>query len=222
MNICIGFVVGLVLLVAAGPEASAQQGLFDRLQLDRLQLVSLGGGAGSITPSQVDPTTIFMLASDYGEISPAWRAMFRVSYWESKFKSSVVNSFADTLQKNLVNPTATTVRPSDVRLYDATFAIGARRLLIPRSAMIPFFSGGVAAHVINAEGPLIKGTFVERSLDDIAVGVFVDAGVRVRVIRRILLEGAVRGDLLPGFRSAQWYATGSYFFGEPRRGGSGR
>ena len=76
--------------------------------------------------------------------------------------------------------------------------------------------------MINAEGPLIKGTFVERSLDDIAAGVFAEGGVRVRVVRRVLLEGAVRGDLLSGFRSTQWYAMGSYFFGEPRRGGSGR
>jgi len=134
----------------------------------------------------------------------------------------VVQAFADTLQSNLVNPTATTVRPSDVTLYDATFAIGARRMLIPRGTITPFFSGGFAAHVINAEGPLIKGTFVERSLDDIAAGMFAEAGVRVRLLRRILFEGTVRGDLLSGFRSTQYYLMGSYFFGEPRRGGSGR
>jgi hypothetical protein len=217
----IGIVVALGLLLAAG-AASAQDVLSDRMQLDRLQLVSLGAGAGSIAPSQVDPTSVFVLGSDYGEISPAWRVLFRISYWESKFKKSVVQEFVDTLQGNLVNPTATTFRPSDVTLYDATFAIGARRLLIPRGAVTPFFSGGLAAHVINAEGPLIKGTFVERSLDDIAAGIFAEGGVRLRVIRRVLVEAAVRGDLLSGFRSTQWYAMGSYFFGEPRRGGSGR
>jgi hypothetical protein len=148
--------------------------------------------------------------------------IFRITYWESKFKRSVVQAFADTLQSNLLNPTATTIRPSDVTLYDAAFAIGARRMLIPRGTVTPFFSGGLAAHVINAEGPLIKGTFVERSLDAIAAGAFAEAGVRVRLIRQVLIEGAVRGDLLSGFRSTQWYAMGSYFFGEPRRGGSGR
>ncbi len=217
----VGIAAGLALELAARP-ASAQDVLSDRMQLDRIQLVSLGAGAGSIAPSQVDPTSVFVLSSDYGEISPAWRVLFRISYWESKFKNSVVQAFVDTLQSNLVNPTATTIRPSDVTLYDATFAIGARRLLIPRAAITPFFSGGIAAHVINAEGPLIKGTFVERSLDGIASGVFAEGGLRVRVIRRVLLEAALRGDLLSGFRSAQWYAIGSYFFAEPRRGGSGR
>jgi hypothetical protein len=191
-----------------------------RAFLDRLQLVSLGLGAGSVAPSQINPATVYVLGSDYGEISPAWRIIFRTTYWASQFKTSVVDAFVDTLQKNLVDPNATTVRSSPVKLYDATFAIGARRILMPRSDFTPFFSGGVAAHVFNAEGSLIKGTFVERSLDDIAVGVFAEGGMRVKLVRRLLIEGSVRGDLLSGFRSAQWYAMGSYFFGEPRRGGS--
>ena len=207
----------IALFHMAPPSAGAQLAV-----LDRLQVVSLGIGAGSVAPSQVDPTTIFVLGSDYGEISPAWRIVFRTTYWESMFKASVVDAFVDTLQKNLVDPTATTVRRTPVTLYDATFAIGARRLLMPRSDITPYFSGGVAAHVINAEGSLIKGTFVERALDDIAAGVFAEGGVRIRLMHRLLLEGSVRGDLLSGFRSTQWYAMGSYFFGEPRRGGSGK
>jgi len=80
----------------------------------------------------------------------------------------------------------------------------------------PIFTLGIAGHVINAEGDFIKGTFVERALDDIAVGVFGDVGLRARILRRVLIEGSVRGDLLSGFRSVQWMATGSYYFGEPR------
>jgi hypothetical protein len=190
--------------------------------LDRLQLVSLGGGAGSIAPSQVDPTTVFVLGSDYGEISPAWRVVFRASYWESRFKQSVVDAFADTLQTNLTDPSATTVKRSPVTLYDVTFAIGARRILMPRSDLTPFFSAGFGAHVINAEGPLINGTFVERSLDAIAGGLFVEGGARARLLRRFLVEASARGDLLSGFRSVQWYAMGSYFFSEPRKPGSGK
>jgi hypothetical protein len=214
----------LVVMVTAVQSSPlrGQDPLLDRMQLDRLQLVSLGVGFGGIAPSQVEPTRVYSLSSDYGELSPAWRLIFRTTYWESKFKQSVVDAFADTLRNNLVDPTATTVRKTPVRLYDVAFGIGARRVLSPRAAMTPFFSGGLAAHVINAEGGLINGTFVERALDDIAVGIFAETGGRVRIFRRILLEGSVRGDLLSGFRSTQWMAIGSYFFGEPRPGGSGR
>ena len=43
--------------------------------------------------------------------------------------------FVDTLQKNLVDPNATTIRGSPVKLYDATFAIGARSILMPARDM---------------------------------------------------------------------------------------
>lgn len=205
----------LILALAAVPTARAQS-VIEQLQLDRLQLVSLGLGAGSIAPSQVDRTKVFGLIADYGQISPAWRLQFRISYWESHFRASVVNAFADSLQRNLQDPSATTVKRSPISIYDAAFGLGARRLLVPAADVTPFFSAGIAGHVINAEGDFIKGTFVERALDDIAAGVFGEAGIRARILRRFLVEGTIRGDLLSGFRSMQWMATGSYYFGEPR------
>jgi hypothetical protein len=205
----------LVLCIAS--SAAAQGSVIDRLQLDRLQLVSLGLGAGSIAPSQVEPTHVFGLSADYGQLSPAWRLQFRITYWESKFQQSVIDEFADTLQQSLVDPSATTVKRSAISIYDAAFGLGARRILMPASDLTPFFTAGFAGHVINAEGDFIKGTFVERALDDIAAGVFGDVGVRARILRRVLVEGSVRGDLLSGFRSVQWMATGSYYFGEARR-----
>jgi hypothetical protein len=206
----------LILALAAVPTAGAQS-VIEQLQLDRLQLVSLGLGVGAIAPSQVERTRLFGLSADYGELSPAWRLQFRITYWESRFQQSVIDQFADTLQQNLVDPTATTVKRSPISLYDAAFGLGARRLLIPAADVTPFFTMGFAGHVINAEGDFIKGTFVERALDDIAAGVFGDVGFRARLLRRVLVEGSVRGDLLSGFRSVQWMATGSYYFGEARR-----
>jgi hypothetical protein len=204
-------------LIVLPARAITAQSIIDRLQLDRLQLVSLGLGFGSIAPSQVDRTQVFGLAADYGELSPAWRLQFRITYWESKFQQKVIDEFADTLQQSLTDPTATTVVRSPISLYDAAFGLGARRLLIPAADVTPFFTMGFAGHVINAEGDFIKGTFVERALDDIAVGVFGDVGFRARILRRLLVEGSVRGDLLSGFRSVQWMATASYYFGEARR-----
>jgi hypothetical protein len=207
--------IAVTLLVVVCRPLGAQS-IIDKLQLDRLQLVSLGVGAGSIAPSQVDQTTVFGLSADYGQLSPAWRLQFRITYWESKFRQSVVQAFADTLRQSLVDPTATTVRTAPISIYDAAFGLGARRLLVPAADATPFFTVGFAGHVINAEGDFIKGTFVERALDDIAVGVFGEAGLRIKVLRRVLVEGSVRGDLLSGFRSMQWMATGSYYFGEAR------
>lgn len=208
--------LALAVLSATSVRVEAQS-LVERLQLDRLQLVSLGLGGGSIAAAQVDRTKVYGLTADYGQISPTWRMQFRITYWESKFKSSVVQAFADTLRQNLAAPNATTVRVSPISIYDAAFGLGARRLLLPSADLTPFFTIGAAGHVINAEGDFIKGTFVERALDDIAAGVFGEAGLRARLFRRILVEGSVRADLLSGFRSVHWMGTGSYYFGEPRK-----
>src|SRR5690242_12250612 len=57
--------IGLVAVALAATRASAQP-LFDRLNLDKLELVSLGAGYGRILPSQVEPTSIYSLQADYG------------------------------------------------------------------------------------------------------------------------------------------------------------
>lgn len=74
----------------------------------------------------------------------------------------------------------------------------------------------MAAHVINAEGQLVDGTFVERALDNIAAGLFVSAGISIKVVRHFGIEGGGRVDLLSGFRSAQVRAGGAYYFGHIR------
>src|SRR5689334_17712268 len=65
--------------------AGAQEPLFARLNLDKLQLVSLGVGYGRILPSQIEPTDVFSLQADYGEIARSWRVVFGVSYWDSRY-----------------------------------------------------------------------------------------------------------------------------------------
>jgi hypothetical protein len=74
----------------------------------------------------------------------------------------------------------------------------------------------MAAHVINAEGKLIQGTLVERSLDDIAAGFYVVTGVSFRVFKHVGVEGMARADLLSGFRSTQVRAGATYYFGRVR------
>jgi len=70
--------------------------------------------------------------------------------------------------------------------------------------------------VINAEGQLVDGTFVERSLDNIAAGIFVSTGLSLKIVRHFGIESGVRADLLSGFRSAQARAGGAYYFGHIR------
>lgn len=194
--------------------AAAQESLIDRLQLDKLQIVSLGVSAGRILPSQVDATMVYAISADYGEIVPNWRVSFTASYWSSRFRDAVVRAFVDSLNKRIDDPTGTAhIQASEISLYDVT--IGADVRYVPKYSgeLKPFIGFGIAGHVINAEGKLIQGTFVERSLDDIAAGLYVTTGVSFRLVQNIGFEGTARGDLLSGFRSTQVRVGATYFFG---------
>lgn len=205
-------------LIAIGGVAMplwAQESFFRRLNFDKLEIASLGAGIGRIVPSQVVPTNLYYLQGDYGNIAPAWRVTFGVSYWESRFEDDVVQTFVDSLQKSLTDSSAH-VRPSIVRIYDVAFNADARYSPQYSGWVKPFLGVGVAAHVLNAEGDLIKGTFVERALDDIAAGLYVTGGVTLQVVPHFQIEGSARGDLLSGFRSTQVRAGVAYVLGHAR------
>jgi len=194
--------------------AAAQESLIQGLGLDKLQIVSLGLSAGRILPSQVDPTMVYAASADYGEIFPRWRVTFTASYWSSKYRDAVVRGFVDSLNTRIVDPTGVArLQASQISLYDITIGTDVRYVPKYSGELKPFFGVGIAAHVINAEGKLIEGTFVERSLDDIAAGMYLTTGVSFRLVHNIGFEGSVRGDLLSGFRSTQARVGATYFFG---------
>jgi hypothetical protein len=212
-HIVAGLIAALA-LVASRP-AAAQDAVFQRLNLDKLQITALGASYGRIIPSQVVPTSILQLQADYGNLSRTWRVVFATSYWESRYEDDVVQTFADSLKKSLANP-ADHVIPSRVRLYDVTFSTDLRYTPDYSGELKPFVGFGISAHVINAEGALVKGTFVERALDDIAAGLYATGGVSLRVLPHFGVETSARVDLLSGFRSTQARAGVMYYFGHVR------
>ncbi len=201
----------------AAPRAARAQPSGSLISLDRLQIISLGASVGRILPEAVLPATLFSTQADYGPIGQRWRISFSVSYWQSRFRDQVVQTFVDSLDKSLSDTSARLV-PSRINVFDVTFGGDARYApsLGSSALMKPFVGLGGAAHVINAEGRLIKGTFVERSLDDISFGVYGVAGLALRFTRSVGIEGSVRADLVGGLRSVQARAGATYYFGRIR------
>src|SRR6185436_9889868 len=189
----------------------------DGLNLDKLQLVSLGVGAGRILASQVEPAMLYGISADYGEFARSWHVVFGVSYWESRYRDKVVQTFVDSLNaKNLSNPSGPNVVPSRINIYDVTFSAEARFTPTYSGEIKPFLGFGFSGHVINAEGSLINGTFVERSLDNVASGLFLTGGASIKLLRHFGIDGEARADLLSGFRSTQVRAGATYYFGHIR------
>ena len=214
----VGFLFLAALLVV--PTAGAQEppSVSERLGLDRLQFISLGVAIGRVDPTQVDPAQVYAISADYGEIARNWRVVFDVSYWESRLSDHAVADFIDSLKTNVVDPTGDFSIPlSEVPMYDVTFGGSVRWQSASTVAFRPYASIGVGAHVINAEGRLIKGTFVERALDNISAGFVANGGVLFRPWGRVIVDAQARADLLSGFRSLQLRAGAHYLFGPVRR-----
>jgi len=141
-------VVGLVLLVAGA--AAAQEKPSEGFALDKLEIASLGAAIGRILPSQVEPTTLYAVQADYGDIAPGWHIVFGTSYWESRFRDAVVQDFVDSLKKSLVDPTGrATIAASRVTLYDVTFGTELRYSPVYSGEIKPFIGAGLAAHVFG-------------------------------------------------------------------------
>lgn len=208
--------------VAAPRSAAAQSEPPAWLSLDRLQITSLGAFVGRVAPSQLEPANLVGLEADYGEIAPNWRLVFNASYWESRYQDKVVRAFADSLHKSLADPNDHVVA-SRISLYDVTLG-GDVRYTAGHGDVRPFAGVGFAGHVINAEGALIKGTFVEHSLDAIEAGTYVTAGFSLKLFEHAGVNAAARADLLSGFHSTQLRAGAAYYFGgigQPQAGGAG-
>lgn len=216
---CGSAIVAAALLVARGTSAHAQvQGsLFERLNLDRLRLTALGVGVGVVKPSRLQGTNAYSLYSDYGEIVPRWSVVFGATYWKSEYKKNYLEEFADTVEKSLL-PDTVSLEIGRVTLSDIALSTDLRwSPFAGATALRPYVGGSLGVHVLNAEGGLIRGTFIESALDNITAGIGGVAGLDILLFKRILVGGQVRYDLLTGARFGSARVVGSYLFSSPRR-----
>ena len=188
------------------------------ISIDSLQLTSLGVDVGGVRPAQSEPAPLLGVSADYGPLSKTLRLRLEASYWQSRLTDGVVKHYTDILSRVITDPSRDDVIvPSRVSLYDVTFGVGVRWQPLQATVVQPFAGGGVAMHVINAEGPLINGTFVERLFDSFSTGFFAESGVLVKPVKEFGVEGRVRGDMVNGFRSVSARIGGVYYFSPLRR-----
>ncbi len=216
-----GGAVALVGIAVLARGAHAQEGLFERLGLDRLRLTSVGLGYGPVTPAKVDPTHSFALQVDYGEIARRVHVVFGASYWESSFTNEVVSEFVRQLEGSIVDPAGDdTIHAGRVRVSAVSLEMEARYYPgRPSAALRPYVSLGLGAHAINAESKLINDTFVESALDNISTGVTGVAGLEVVPARRFSFGVQARYTLMSTVRFGTVRALANYHFGRTRRPG---
>ena len=210
-------VVVLGLAVALPGALAAQESWAGRLGIDRLRFTALGAQVGRVDPHGIEPATSWSLQADYGEIAPGWRIVFNATYWGSRFRDRYVQAYADSLKNAIEDPTGDArVLLGDITVSDIALGGDARRTWFPSAWVRPYLAGGLVAHIVNADGRLIDGTFVERATDIVAIGIAGAVGADVRVLPHIALEGQARYDFLSLARFSSLRVGASYYFDTPR------
>jgi opacity protein-like surface antigen len=198
-------------------SAQAEGSWLERLGIDNLRFTALGAQVGAVNPHGIKPTTSYSLQADYGEIAPGWRIVFNATYWGSRFTDRSVRAYADSLRSAISDPTGDAqVSLGDITVSDIVLGADARRTFIPRAWIRPYLGGGIGAHIVNADGRLIDGTFVERATDIIAIGVAGIAGTNIRLMPHIAIDAQARYDFLSLARFTSLRVGASYYFDNPR------
>jgi hypothetical protein len=204
-----------MLLVAAPARAQDEGSLFERLNLDKLRFTGLGLAVGAVKPTQIAATEAYTVQADYGEIVPRWRVVFTATYWGSHYTPATVAEFRDTLKHVIRDSTGDYVIDiGEIKVSDIAVGTDARWSPVRADAarLRPFVALGVAAHVINAEGKAIRGTFVERALDNITAGFAAGVGADAVIFRHLRVGMQARYDLLSGARFGSVRVGATYMF----------
>jgi opacity protein-like surface antigen len=206
--------LALVLLVVLVPPSARAQSLFERLNLDRLQLTALGATAGTVHPSRAHETEGYGVYADYGYIARSWRVVFSATYWGSQFHDEVVETFEQRLREQIIDPSGDdTLELGNIDVSDIALEVDLRYTPRPNAVIRPYAGGGLGAHIVNAESPFINDTFVESALDNISAGFAGFAGFDTAPLGRISFGVQGRMNLISNLRYWSARALVTYFFG---------
>ncbi len=209
-----GLLALTVALAMSTPAGASAQGAFERLNLDKLKLTAMGASYGSVEPSQMGATQAYSIHADYGEIAERWRVVITATYSCTRYDDHVVNGNADNLCRSNDAPEGNaSLIAAGVSVSD--IAIGGDIRWSPRIRWVrvrPYLGGNVSFHVLNAEGRLIDGTFVERALDNIATGIAAAGGLDLVIFSHLSLGAQARFDLLSGLQYSSLRFVGTYLF----------
>jgi hypothetical protein len=190
-----------MLVAAATPRAlvaQAQGSWLERLGIDKLRFSALGAQVGRVNPQGIIPTTSYSLQVDYGEITTGWRIGFNATYWGSRFRDRNVRAYADSLENTISDPTGDAeVLLGRITVSDIVLGADVRRTYLTQAWLRPYVGGGLATHIVNADGRLIDGT-------------------SIRVIPHIALDAQARYDFLSLARFGSLRVGASYYFDTPR------
>jgi hypothetical protein len=184
----------LLVAMSVGPGAASAQDLAD-LDYTYLSFRGFGLDGGYLWPTRVDPTYSVGLRVDMGYAGPGLRIVPNVTYWSSSLVGSEVTELEDRISDLVEAQTGT--RPSVLDLGTVDYrdiAVGVDAHIVWDSLfdLLTYGGLGVTAHLLEASGDAIDGTFVEDALDSVSAGLNLHFGMEYPMTNRFRIYSVAK------------------------------
>ena len=213
--------LGLGLFLSVG-EVSAQTSLAD-YDYENLSFRGFSFEGGYVWPTRAEPTYSMGTRVDLGYLGPGLRLVSGVAYWSSTMRDSEVRRLernVDELVEGQFDPGSEypgadlgTIDWSDFILsMDGHFVWS-----VPLD-LLTFAGAGMSLHIMDGDGELIAGTFVEDLLDSVKPGFNVHGGLEYPMFDGFRLYGVARYEMMEDLRYFEFRFGGQIMLAGPASG----
>ena len=210
-------------LMTAKAEPGAAQDVAD-IDYENLSFRGIGLEVGYLWPDRVEPTESYGIRFDLGYAGPGLRIVPSVGFWRSRLESGEVARFEERLQ-DLVADQNDGVRPEidlgTIRYTDISLGLDGHVVWELPLDLLTFGGLGLTAHIVNGDGDLVNGTFIEDLLDSLEPGFNLHLGAEYPITDRMRLYTVGRYEVMPDLRYFHIRAGWQFMIG-PNAPGEGR
>lgn len=161
----------------------------------------VGLEVGVVYPARADPALLLGGRFEMGYLTPRLRVVPRITFWSSELQGAEVRAFERRVEELCdAQSECPPIDFGEVRLSDLALGVDAHYILSESRALRTYAGAGVGIHLLNGQGDLIDGTFVEDLLDAFTPGADVMAGAEVLFGPSFRVTAEARGVLASNAR----------------------
>jgi opacity protein-like surface antigen len=221
-RICRSLVIALATFAVASHQAAAQD--IADIDYEYLSFRGIALEFGYLWPDRVEKTESYGLRFDLGYAGTGLRVVPSIMYWSSPLNASEIVEFEDRIQ-DLVAQQNGGVRPAldlgTIEYTDIAFGLDAQVVWELPLDVLTFGGVGVTAHVMDGDGDVINGTFVEDLLDSVEPGFNLHLGTEYPIAENMRIYASGRYEVMPDLQYLQVRAGWQFMWG-PNAPGEGR
>ena len=215
--------IGVWACVASiAPAGLVGQDIAD-IDYENLSFRGFGFDWGYMYPDKVEPTPTYSLRLDLGYAGPGLRIVPSVSYWKSPLEAAEIAEFTTRLEALVEDQIGqpTTLDLGTIEYSDIALGIDGHVVWELPLDLLTFGGLGVTVHILDGDGAVIDGTFIEDSLDSVTAGFNLHLGAEYPVTNTFRLYTVGRYEVMPDLRHFRMQVGWQIMTG-PNEPGEGR